>query len=183
MMHSEHIQLASPINVAPMNLAPRIQQLADCEDVADHQPRLASGHPLQAFYQFRFVVEGYAAGLAATRVDERDTAKLRDILKIQEVAAREMDLVAAAQYDYDFHRLIMVYSGNSIFPNLYSNYYLAEDELLPAGRQVPDFGFISEHENIMRSIARRDPDEASYFMHLHIARAAGRAGVTLDEAL
>jgi GntR family transcriptional regulator, transcriptional repressor for pyruvate dehydrogenase complex len=156
------------------------------EKVADRQPwRLAAGYSLQEVYQFRFVVEGYAARLAATRVNDSDMATLRDVLNQHKEAAREMDMVASAQHDYEFHRNIMVYSGNSLFPSLYASYRpaLVEGQLISAVRQGREWEFLAEHENILRTIGRHDPEEASYFMHLHITRAAERIGVALNEAL
>lgn len=147
--------------------------------------RFASRYSLPEVYQFRFVAEGYAARLAAMRVTEPELAALRHVLNEHQEAIRATDLVAASQHDFEFHRQIMQYSGNCVFLDLTASYraVLLESQFLPAKRHGRLWEPIVEHENILRTLGRHDPDGACYFMHVHIARAADRVGVALNDTL
>jgi GntR family transcriptional repressor for pyruvate dehydrogenase complex len=156
------------------------------EENEERQPwRFAARYSLQEVYQFRFVAEGYAARLAAMRVTEAGLAALRGVLGEQQEAVRHMDLLASSQHDFEFHRLIMSYSGNGVFLDLHASYraVLLESQLLPTRRQERLWETIVEHENILRTLSRQDAEGASYFMHVHIARAADRVGVMISDAL
>jgi GntR family transcriptional repressor for pyruvate dehydrogenase complex len=150
-------------------------------------PEAPDGKPMQAWrfsrhysplevYQFRFVTEGHAAGLAARHVSSAELAALRHNLKDFKDAVRETDLVASSQLDFAFHRLVMAASRNRVLADL------LESQRLPLARQQRLWEPVVEHENIVRALQRRDPDGATYFMHVHLMRAANRVGVALSEA-
>jgi GntR family transcriptional regulator, transcriptional repressor for pyruvate dehydrogenase complex len=145
----------------------------------------ASRYSLQEIYQFRFVAEGYAARLAAMRVTDTDVVKLGEILSEHRRAVRTDDPVAAAHHDFEFHQVIMEYSGNKVFVDMHASYRkaLLESQYLPTRRKDRQWEPIVEHENILRTLAHRDPEGASYFMHVHITRAADRVGIMLSDAL
>jgi GntR family transcriptional repressor for pyruvate dehydrogenase complex len=138
--------------------------------------------PLEV-YQFRFVTEGHATRLAAVRVSAAEIGMLMQNLRDFRDAMRERDLVAISQLDFDFHRLIMMYSGNRVFTDLYGNYgsVLSESQRLPLTRHERLWEPVSEHENVAQAIEKQDPDGACYFMHVHILRAADRVGVPLSD--
>lgn len=135
------------------------------------------------FYQFRFVTEGYAARLAAMRAAATDLPPLWTNLSDLKRAMRERDLAATARLDCAFHRLVMDLSGNRVFSDLHSSYgaMLRQSQLLPLVRHERLWEPLLEHENIVRAIEQRDPDGASYFMHVHILRAADRSGIVLSD--
>ena len=134
-------------------------------------------------YQFRFVTEGHAARLAAVRVSAAELGTLMQNLREFKDAVRERDLVAMSQLDFDFHHLVMVYSGNRVFADLYGSYgsVLLESQRLPLTRHERLWEPVSEHENVVQAFEKQDPDGACYFMHVHILRAADRVGVSLSD--
>ena len=134
-------------------------------------------------YQFRLVTEGHAARLAAVRVSAAEIGTLMQNLRDFKDAVRERDLVAMSQLDFDFHRLIMMYSGNRVFADVYGSYgsVLLESQRLPLTRHERLWEPVSEHENVVQAIEKQDPDGACYFMHVHILRAADRFGVALSD--
>ncbi len=136
-------------------------------------------------FQFRFVTEGHAARLAAMRVSPSELAALLQNLKDFKEAVREQDLVASSQLDFGFHRLVMKCSGNRVFADLYGSYgsVLLESQRLPLTRRERLWEPVTEHENVVHAIKKRDPDGACYFMHVHIIRAADRSGIALSEAV
>ncbi len=158
---------------------------AGAPDAPALQPwRFAARYSPFEVYQFRFVTEGHAARLAAVRVSVAELGALAQNLKDFKNAVREGDLVASSQLDFGFHRLIMESSGNRVFADLYGSYgsVLLESQRLPLTRRERLWEPVTEHENVVQAIERRDPDGACYFMHVHIMRAADRSGVALSEA-
>ncbi len=136
-------------------------------------------------YQFRFVVEGYAVRLATLRAAGDDLAWLRGNLETFKQAVRDEDLVASSRLDHEFHRRIMQLSGNRMFAAVHGTYgaVMLESQRLPLRRREQLWEPVTEHENVLRAMEQRDPDGALYFMHFHIARAAGRSGIALADPL
>ena len=138
--------------------------------------------PLEV-YQFRFATEGHAARLAAIRISPAELAELKQNLSNFKEAVRGLDLVMMAQLDFEFHRLVMKAAGNRMFLDLYGSYgsVLLESQRLPLTRHHRLWEPVSEHENVASAIERQNPDDACYFMHVHILRAADRVGVPLSD--
>lgn len=136
-------------------------------------------------YQFRFVVEGYAARLAAMRITDDQLAHLVQTLTQHKDAARAMDLVTISQADFEFHHVIMAASDNRVFVDQHASYraVFLESQRLPLARHDRLWETVTEHENLLKSLQRHDPDGAAYFMHVHLMRAASRVGVVLSDSL
>lgn len=137
----------------------------------------------QDVYQFRFVTEGYAARLAAIHASEDQIDGLRRNLASFKGAVRDIDLVLSSHLDYEFHTLIMRASGNRAFLAVHEGHAAAmlASQRLPLYRREQLWEPIAEHANILQAISQRDPDSASYFMHVHISRAADRFGIRLSD--
>ena len=148
------------------------------------QWRFGSRGSAADFFQFRFLTEGYAARLAAMRSGSVDTSALRANLQAMTEALRRTDLVAVADLDGVFHKLIMAMSGNRVFLDLYSSYcsMARQSHALPLSNAERLWEPVMEHENVVRAIEQRDPAGASYFMHFHLIRAAERYGIVLQDA-
>ncbi|WP_334174491.1 FadR/GntR family transcriptional regulator [Pseudoxanthobacter sp.] len=136
-------------------------------------------------YQFRFVVEGHAARLTAIRASDEAIAALRVNFGQLKEAVRAGEFVTYSQHDFDFHRMIMSFSENRLYLDLYDRYasVFRDSQRLPLAWHRRLWEPVSEHENIIRAIENRDPDSARYFMHMHIMRAANRVGIVLDETV
>jgi GntR family transcriptional regulator, transcriptional repressor for pyruvate dehydrogenase complex len=160
--------------------------VADAEmagSLGAHRWRYAARSSPAEVYQFRFVTEGYAARLAAMRVSEPELVLLRQNLKSFKEAVRVFDLLSVSDLDFAFHRSIATFSGNRLFEDLYyrRGAVVRESQLLPMARQERLWEPVAEHENVLQAMEQRDPDGASYFMHVHIMRAAARIGVALND--
>ncbi len=145
--------------------------------------RFAQRYSPPEVYQFRFVVEGYAARLTALRASPRDLAALnRNLDKFKE-AVRKEDLAATSRLDFEFHSRIMRVSGNRMFAAVHGSYgaVMLESQKLPLNRRERLWEPVTEHENILQAIEKQDPDGAVYFMHVHILRAANRVGIELTD--
>jgi len=145
--------------------------------------RFASRYALPEVYQFRLLTESYAARLATMAITDVDVQALQNIVRDFKEATRVLDLVAAAQADFDLHHRVMQLSGNRILADLHGTYaeVLQESQLMPVARHERVWETVDEHEKLMQAISRRDPDGAEYYMRLHITRAADRAGIALSD--
>ncbi|MFT4183391.1 MAG: FadR/GntR family transcriptional regulator [Rhizobium sp.] len=152
----------------------------------EHKPwPLQSLYTPAEAYQFRFMIEGHAARLTAINASGSQIAELHTNFDRFKEAVRVGELVTYSHYDFEFHRMLMVFSGNRLYPEIYERYaaVFRESQRLPLTWHRRLWEPVSEHENIISAIQRRDPDSASYFMHIHIMRAAQRVGETLDEVV
>jgi GntR family transcriptional repressor for pyruvate dehydrogenase complex len=145
--------------------------------------RFSGQYTMLEVYQFRFVTESYAARRAAMVATDADVQRLRELLDEHKAATRTLDLVTSAQKDFELHHHLLQMSKNRIIEDTHSVYrsIMLESQRVPAARHDRLWEAVAEHERFVEAIAMRDPDGASYFMRLHITRAADRAGVALVE--
>ena len=143
--------------------------------------RFADQYTPEEVYQFRAIAETQAASLAALQVTDDELALLQDNLGTFKEATRELDLVSSSRVDFEFHHLIMRFSRNRMLVNLHRTYHhvLLESVRLPLAQRDTVWEPVTEHERILSALCRHDPDGAAYYMRAHIARAAGRVGVSI----
>ena len=67
-----------------------------------------------ALYEVREVLEGMAARLAATRISEKNLAKMESYLLDQGPIVKAGDLIAYSRSDFEFHAIIYEASGNPV---------------------------------------------------------------------
>lgn len=141
--------------------------------------RFAARYSLSEVYQFRYIVESYAAELAALTHTEQEIADLKLFTAAFRDAARENDLAAYAQADFDFHNLIMRISRNKLLIDMHQTFasVLLESQRLPTERRGNLLIAVQEHDRIVEAIAMGDPDGAKYYMRKHISMAGSRAGL------
>jgi GntR family transcriptional repressor for pyruvate dehydrogenase complex len=70
-----------------------------------------------------------------------------------------------------------------MFVDLYSRYgrVFRESQRLPLAWHRLLWEPLNEHENIIRAVEARDPDNAAYFMRVHLVRGADRIGIALTD--
>jgi GntR family transcriptional repressor for pyruvate dehydrogenase complex len=145
--------------------------------------RFAARYSLSEVYQFRYIVESYAAELAALSHAEREIVDLTNSTAAFREAAHRRDLVAYAQADFDFHNLIMRISGNKLLVDMHQTFasVLLESQRLPTERRGNLLIAVREHDRILEAIAMGDPDGANYYMRKHISMAGNRAGLPASQ--
>lgn len=145
--------------------------------------RFGARYPLAEVYQFRYVVESYAAELAAISHTGDEIETLRGTIASFRRAALAEDLMAYAQADFDFHHLVMSISRNRLLVDMHQTFasVLLESQRLIAGRRGNLLLAVQEHDHILQAIAMRDPDGARYYMRKHLSMAASRAGLPFSE--
>ena len=145
--------------------------------------RYAARYSLEEVYQFRLIAEPSAAALAARLVSAAQLDELGRNLRVFRAATRQGDFVASSQADFDFHELVMRFSGNRMLADLQQTYHhvVLESQRLPLMRRGRVFEPVVEHERILQALTMRDPEGSAYYMRAHIHRAADRVGLRITD--
>jgi GntR family transcriptional repressor for pyruvate dehydrogenase complex len=130
-------------------------------------------------FQLRYALEGFAAGLAAVTLtaDERDV--LEDNVEAMRLELRAGDFEAASRLDFEFHRHILVASGNQAMLGIVTagaDIFL-ESQKMPFIRASRAMETWQEHRKILRALARHASGPAQKAMQEHIRGAALRTGI------
>ncbi|TAN62180.1 MAG: FCD domain-containing protein [Magnetospirillum sp.] len=146
------------------------------EPANDPLARLLQAHPQTAYdyLEFRRLMAGNAAALAAERADEADLARLRACMEAMERAHALDDPAQEATADADFHlaiyqaahNLVMTQVMRRIFEMLKGGVFYDRADLYRR-RGVRD-GFLRQHQAIWQAIAAGDPEAARTLAEAHI---------------
>ncbi|MBV9749779.1 MAG: FadR family transcriptional regulator [Acetobacteraceae bacterium] len=135
--------------------------------------------------QFRHLIEGQSARLAAMKITDEGLDQLGRNLQAFKTETRAGDLQASARTDFAFHHLIIVFAGVRLFAHLHLEFRetLLEMLAIPTSQHSRAWEPVPEHERIVEALRRRDPDEARYYMQSHIVRSSERLGIMLASDL
>ncbi|MFW9267326.1 FadR family transcriptional regulator [Pseudomonas sp. D2-30] len=149
------------------------------DDSTARWPFAAQASPVDIF-QLRYALEGFAAGLAAVTLSADELDALDDNVEAmrRELKAGEFD--AAAQLDFEFHRRILLASGNQAMLSILtaSADIFLESQKLPFIRAERAMETWQEHRKILRALARRASVSAHKTMQEHVRNAALRTGIS-----
>ncbi len=142
-------------------------------------PFAAQASPLDIF-QLRYALEGFAAGLAAVTLSTFDLDALEDNVAAMREHLRAGDFEAAAKLDFEFHRRILLASGNQAMLSILtaSAEIFLESQKLPFIRAERALETWQEHRKILRALTRRASAAAQKAMQKHVRNAALRTGIT-----
>ncbi|MDQ0396496.1 FadR/GntR family transcriptional regulator [Labrys monachus] len=145
--------------------------------------RFAARYSPREVYQFRYIVESYAAELAAIGHTEQDVEELRESVEAFRAATRANDLAAYAQADFEFHQIMLRISRNKLLVDMHQTFasVLFESQRLATAQRGNLWNAVNEHERILEAVAMSDPEGASYYMRKHISMAGSRAGLPVTE--
>lgn len=141
-------------------------------------PFAAQVSPADTF-QLRYALEGFAASLAALTLTADELDVLEDNVEAMRAELRAGDFDKAARLDFDFHRHILVASGNQAMLGIVtaSADIFLESQKLPFIRAERAMETWQEHRKILRALARHASGPAQKAMHEHIRGAALRTGI------
>ena len=147
-------------------------------DAALSWPFAAQASPLDIF-QLRYALEGFAAGLAAVTLSTHELDTLEDNVAAMRNELKAGDFEAAARLDFDFHRRILLASGNQAMLSILtaSADIFLESQKLPFIRAERAMETWQEHRKILRALARRSSGAAQKAMQEHVRNAALRTGI------
>ncbi len=136
-------------------------------------------YPKSEISRFRYLIEGQSGRLAAMRITDSEILQLEKNISIFKTQTRAMDLEASAQTDFEFHQLIVEFSGVRLFRDLhlYFRDVIMQAVQMYRSQYTRAWEPVAEHEKIVEALKRRDPDEALYYLHSHIVRSADRLGI------
>lgn len=147
-------------------------------DSAPAWPFAAQASPLDIF-QLRYALEGFSAGLAAVTLSTEALDALEDNVAAMRIELKCGDFEAAARLDFEFHRSILLASGNQAMLSILtaSADIFLESQKLPFIRAERAMETWQEHRKILRALARRASGAAQRAMHEHVRNAALRTGI------
>lgn len=121
----------------------------------------------------RMAVEGEAAALAATSIDEEDIAVLRGLLDAMNA---DHDHPDALRHDRDFHVMIASSTGNGILQSMVEKLWSIREHsplciaMFARARREGITPRVDEHEHVVDALAARDPQGARQAMRNHLKR-------------
>lgn len=141
-------------------------------------PQGAEVSPADTF-QLRYALEGFAAGLAAVTLTADECDVLEDNVEAMRLELRAGDFEAAGKLDFEFHRLILLASGNQAILGIMTSGadIFLESQKMPFIRASRAMETWQEHRKILRSLARHASGPAQRAMQEHIRAAALRTGI------
>ncbi|QXI28322.1 FadR/GntR family transcriptional regulator [Pseudomonas vanderleydeniana] len=130
-------------------------------------------------FQLRYALEGFAAGLAAVTLTADELDVLQDNVDAMRAELLAGDFEAAARLDFDFHRRILLASGNQAMAGILSATaeLFLESQKLPFIRAERAMETWQEHRKILRALARHASGPAQKAMQEHVRNAALRTGI------
>ena len=134
---------------------------------------------LHDFYQLRFALEPFIAGLAAQSATVEDLLRLELNVMQMQAALSALDLVKAAELDAEFHRLLVGCTTNPAFSSVVTQAMeaISGASSLYQAQRTDYMEPLREHELIMRCLKARDSADALLSMQRHINNAAKRKGI------
>ena len=117
-------------------------------------------------YEAREVLEGLAARLAATRIDDRTLKKMAACLERQRQHVETADLVGYSTTDFDFHAAVYDSCGNAVLCEMLEKIKaqmrpmrIHLERILPA--------LYEDHRRLFQALAARDPEQAEALFRGH----------------
>jgi DNA-binding GntR family transcriptional regulator len=123
---------------------------------------------IEGLYLIREGLESVAARRCATRINNLQIARLRELAQQYEEAQNRMDMSAIQRVEREFHQLIVNSAGSPMLSQEFNRLFLIE-QTVGSSRPAPDYAhFHSSHRALIDAIADHDADSAEYFMKKHI---------------
>jgi DNA-binding GntR family transcriptional regulator len=138
---------------------------------------------LRAVFEFRLLVEPWAARAAATDLLTNPAQALdEELLDFEGVAAAQEDVrQGLLGHDTRFHDIILTAAGNRVVRQAYSqthcHLHVFRLYQVDANGEIT----IEEHRRIWEAIRGSDPDAAEQAMTEHIKNSYGRSAVAFEE--
>ncbi|MET0745674.1 MAG: FadR/GntR family transcriptional regulator [Microvirga sp.] len=132
-------------------------------------------------YEARLGLEGYAARLAAARVDDAAAARLEACVHAMQAAYEQRDVIGIASADSAFHDIVFETCGNPMLAAMYRPVrdIWIESQRLPMAHLDRLGETVREHEIVKARIVEGDPPAAESAMQAHIRAAAARYGIDI----
>lgn len=140
-----------------------------------------SEQDVQEFYAIKSILEGYAAELAATRLEEKDIDKLVKFNERLKQLAGEGDVKTFFRVHNEFHELFLKAAGNKKLYDLVLHLGMKFNRLRMASLSVEGRMAISvaEHEKLIKAFRKHDGEQAENL----VKKTAAIGGEVLLESM
>ena len=179
--HLREEDLAARASVSRTPVREALRRLAQEGLVEFHTNRGAtvarwSPQELKVIYGLRALVEGYAARLAAERIDEQELqhlAELADQMTDLSKAGTEDNLVKIAHLNIEFHRRVLEASGNRLLVDMMTGLAQLPLVLRIFGLYTKDelARSMTHHHEVVEALRVKDPEWAESIMETHVLSA------------
>ncbi|MGO9622590.1 MAG: GntR family transcriptional regulator [Desulfobaccales bacterium] len=117
-------------------------------------------------YAVREVLEGMAARLAATRIDESSLGKMAKFILRQREVIEKHDILGYSKLDFEFHATVYDACGNEWLKELLET---IKNKMRPLTLHMqPDFSkLIDQHAELVWALRGRDPEKAEEAFRRH----------------
>ena len=146
----------------------RLEQEGLVEDIHNRGVFMSSLTAEKALdlYAVREVLEGMAARLAATRIDDSSLQKMSECLQRQREVIENEDIFAYSKLDFEFHATVYNACGNEWLKELLET---IKNKMRPLTLHMqPNFlKLIDHHAELLRALRGRDPEKAEHEFRRH----------------
>jgi len=128
---------------------------------------------LQEVLQTRRVLEGFAASVAAKKINQEEIAKLEEMIKKMSmiISKPKPDVVAYGELNAEFHNLILKVCANKRLMEICHNLSSADHRFrIRSLRSNPGRlkCSLKEHQDIIEALKRKDAEQAERLSQIHI---------------
>jgi DNA-binding GntR family transcriptional regulator len=146
----------------------RLEQEGLVENIPNRGVFMSSLTAEQALdlYAVREVLEGMAARLAASRIDDSSLEKMARCISRQREVIASQDVVAYSKLDFEFHATVYDACGNEWLKELLE---AIKNKMRPLTLHMqPDFTeLIDQHAILLQALTGRDPEKAEQAFRRH----------------
>lgn len=173
--------LSASLGIGRTPIREALQRLA-AEGLVNHHPNRGmfvaeiSATNVQHIYEFRMLLEGYAARLAVMRATEPDVRELQEQHLMLVRATEEDDIDQYVEYDRGFYEVLARVAQNTYLAEVIPRIFNLHLRLwfLISKRLGTWHGIARSHEEmtkgIVDAIVRRDPDQAELAVKIYVSR-------------
>jgi DNA-binding GntR family transcriptional regulator len=126
----------------------------------------------------RVALEELAGRFACGRLDAATRDSLESVIAEMSAAAAADDITAFREFDFEFHRAVIVASGNTYLPRMWDiiEPSLRSMHVLSDPNFAGDWARVAEtHRDLLNALDGADPDRAAELFRRH---ASGRLGLS-----
>lgn len=122
-------------------------------------------------FSIRGVIEGFAIRRVAQKISDDQCQELENLIQKMAEAGSERDIIPLAEYDMQFHRRMVEWSGSQSFVRLWTTISSQIQRFIVQSHpeHYPDFVEIGmRHQPIVDALRQHDADDAAHVMQEHI---------------
>jgi DNA-binding GntR family transcriptional regulator len=159
----------------------RLIQEGLLENIPNRGVFMSALTPKQAIelYTVREILEGLAARLAISNIDEKTIKKMTKCLEEQYKVVQKEDLVSYSRLDYDFHAIVYEASGNRTLQEMLET---IKNKMRPIAMRISPIlsRLYYDHVEILEAFKETNPDRAEAAFRKHNLQMIARIRSSMD---